>query len=213
MPTITDIKIQKNNKTRANVYLDGEYAFALEMVTVMKLGLKIGAEVSEQKLAEAVFDTEKSVAFGKAVDYLGRGSKTTSQMRKYLAGKGFSAEVTSYVVDKLIDYRYLDDVAYAKAYAEQNAAVKGSKRVKQELMVRGIDVATAEEHSVQDADESRQNAANLAKKYMRNKPCDLKTAQKLQRYLLSRGYDYDTVNFAIAPYRQNVGEKETDYDD
>ena len=42
MPKITDMQIQKKNKTRANVYLDGEYAFALEMLTVMKLGLSKG---------------------------------------------------------------------------------------------------------------------------------------------------------------------------
>ena len=50
MPKITDMQIQKNNKTRANVYIDGEFAFALEMLTVMKLGLKIGADVSTEKL-------------------------------------------------------------------------------------------------------------------------------------------------------------------
>ena len=49
MPKITDMQIQKKNKTRANVYLDGEYAFALEMLTVMKLGLKIGQDVSQKK--------------------------------------------------------------------------------------------------------------------------------------------------------------------
>ena len=49
MPKITDLQIQKNNKTRANVYVDGQFAFGAEMVTVMKLGLKIGAEVSEER--------------------------------------------------------------------------------------------------------------------------------------------------------------------
>ena len=73
MPKITDMQIQKNNKTRANVYVDGEFAFALEMLTVMKLGLKIGQEVSEGRLKEAIFDSEKSVAFERAMDYLGRG--------------------------------------------------------------------------------------------------------------------------------------------
>ncbi len=213
MPKITDMQIQKNNKTRANVYLDGEFAFALEMVTVMKLGLKIGAEVSTQKLQEAVFDSEKSVAFGKAVDYLGRGSKTTAQMKKYLSGKGFEAEIVGYVVDKLEDYRYLDDQTYAKNYAEQNSANKGTRRIKQELLQRGIDAETAEVFSEQDGELCRQNAQKLAEKYMKNKPCDLKTVQKLQRYLLSRGYDFDAVNAAIAPYKCKINGGGGDYED
>ena len=69
------------------MYLDGEFAFGLEMLTVMKLGLKIGQEISERQLAEAVFDSEKSVAFEKAVNYLSRSMKTVKQMREYLTEK------------------------------------------------------------------------------------------------------------------------------
>ena len=90
MPKITDLQIQKNNKTRANVYIDGEFAFALEMITVMKLGLKIGDEVSESKLLQAVTDSERACAFDKAMSYLGRGMKTVHQMREYLLRKGYA---------------------------------------------------------------------------------------------------------------------------
>ena len=128
MPKITDIQIQKNNKTRANVYIDGEFAFGLEMLTVMKLGLKIGKEVSEQTLAEAVFDSDKSVALTKAVGYLSRAMKTRRQMRDYLTGKGYSPRIISYVLEKLEEYRYVDDEAYAKLYVEQNSANKGERR-------------------------------------------------------------------------------------
>ena len=124
MPKITDLKIQKSNKTRANLYLDGEFAFGVEMLTVMKLGLKIGQEVSQEKLAEAVFDSEKSVAFEKAMDYLARGMKTSKQMREYLEKKGYGERVTEYVVEKLKEYRYLDDDVYAKTYVEHHAKPK-----------------------------------------------------------------------------------------
>ena len=62
MQKITDIQPQKRNKSRVNVYVDGEYVLALELLTVMKLGLKIGTEVTETQLAEAASDTERSVA-------------------------------------------------------------------------------------------------------------------------------------------------------
>lgn len=193
MPKITDIQIQKNNKTRANVYIDGEFAFGLEMLTVMKLGLKIGAEVSQGKLNDAVFDSEKSVAFEKAVGYLGRCMRTCKQMRDYLIKKGYSQEVVEYVVDKLKNYKYLDDEQYAKLYAEQASSNKGNRRIKQELMQKGISQERAERVKLDD-ELSRETADKLAQKYMKNKPRDFKTLQKLQRYLLSRGYEYDVVN-------------------
>ena len=201
MPKITDMQIQKKNKTRANVYVDGEFAFALEMLTVMKLGLKIGQEVSEGKLQQAIFDSEKSVAFEKAMDYLGRGMKTCKQMRDYLEKKGYDKAVVEHVVNKLKEYRYLDDEAYAKLYVERNVSTKGDRRLKQELIQKGIAVSRAEEYAVTDDEQAQSNAQRLAEKYMKNKPTTIKTLQNLQRYLLSRGYGFDTVNTVVRNYK------------
>lgn len=199
MPKITDIQIQKNNKTRANVYIDNEFAFGLEMLTVMKLGLKIGAEVSQERLDEAVFDSEKTVAFDKAMGYLSRSMKTVKQMKDYLTKKGFTHKVVEYVIDKLQDYKYLNDEQYAKTYVEQASANKGNRRIKQELMQKGISQQKAEQFKIDDETASA-TAEKLGEKYMRNKTPDLKTLQKLQRYLLSRGYDFDVVNAVIRKY-------------
>ena len=201
MPKITDMQIQKNNKTRANVYVDGEFAFALEMLTVMKLGLKIGQEVSQERLSEAIFDSEKSVAFEKAMDYLGRGMKTAKQMRDYLEKKGYERGVVEYVVTKLKEYRYVDDEAYAKLYVERNSATKGDRRLKQELIQKGIAVSRAEEYAVTDGEQALANATRLAERYMKNKPTTIKTLQNLQRYLLSRGYGFDVVNSIVRNYK------------
>lgn len=203
MPKITDMQIQKSNKTRANVYIDGEFSMALEMLTVMKLGLKIGQEVSESRLREAMFDSEKSVAFEKAMGYLGRGMKTVKQMRDYLTGKAYAPEVVEYVLTRLKEYRYLDDEAYARLYVEHNNSTKGERRLKQELVQKGISVNLAEVHAQIDNDDALENAARLAEKYMKNKPRDLKTLQKLQRYLIGRGYGYDIVNTVLHNYRIN----------
>ena len=201
MPKITDMQIQKRNKTRANVYIDGEFSMALEMLTVMKLGLKIGQVVSQEQLADAVFDSEKSVAFDKAMGYLGRGMKTAKQMRNYLEKKAYAPEVVEYVITRLKEYRYIDDVAYAKLYVEHNSATKGERRLKQELVSKGIALSLAEQHSQLDGEQALSDATRLAEKYMRSKPCDIKTLQKLQRYLLSRGYGYDIVNNVLHNYK------------
>ncbi|MCM1290202.1 MAG: RecX family transcriptional regulator [Corallococcus sp.] len=203
MPKITDMQIQKSNKARANLYIDGEFAFGVEMLTVMKLGLKIGQEVSEQKLQEAIFDSEKSVAFEKAMDYLSRSMKTQKQICDYLYKKGYAPAVVRYVVDKLVDYKYVDDQTYARVYVEQNGKTKGSRRLRQELLQKGIAREQAEEFSSIPQEVAKNGAASLAQKYMRNKPNDVKTLQKLQRYLLSRGYDFDTVNGVVRLYKSD----------
>ncbi len=203
MPTITDMQIQKNNKSRANVYVDGEFAFGLEMVTVLRLGLKIGKEVPSDVLSQAVFDSEVSVAFGKAVDYLARAMKTTKQMRDYLTKKGYSQDIVNVVVQKLQGYKYLDDDEYARLYAQQNKGRKGERRIKQELLTRGISHQKVQDQVQIDGDEQLTSAMSLAQKYLKNKDCDLKTMQKLQRYLLYRGFDYDVVNKIVRRFKNN----------
>lgn len=210
MPTITDIQIQKRNKSRANIYLDGEFAFALEMLTVMKLGLKIGKDVDVDTIKTAVFDSETSVAFGKAVDYLARAMKTTKQVRDYLTKKGYSVDVTNCVIEKLQGYKYLDDQAYARMYVEQSKTHKGERRIKQELLNKGISHNDVDDHVQVDADDQLTSATSLAQKYLKNKQRDVKTMQKLQRFLLYRGFDFDVVNTVIRAFKTDVP---TDFDD
>ncbi len=204
MPIITDMQIQKNNKSRANVYIDGQFAMALQMLTVMKLGLKIGKEVTAEQLANASFDSEKTVAFDKAMDYLSRGYKTQKQMRDYLVKKGFGNDVVQYVLFKLDDYGYVNDKNYAQLYVQQNVKNKGDVRLRQELRQRGIDAETVESAVCTDSQIAFANAQALAEKYVKNKVVDTKTAQKLQRYLLGRGYGYDIVNNIVNQYLSRV---------
>ncbi len=210
MQKITDIQPQKRNKSRVNVYVDGEYVLALELLTVMKLGLKIGTEVTETQLAEAALDTEQSVALERAMNYIARGRKTSFQLRKYLTDKEYAPAVVNYVMDKMKYYGYIDDKAYAQAYVEQNSQSKGARRVKQELIQRGIKLSEAEEVSEQERDSSLDNATRLAERYMRGKDCDIKTIVKLQRYLVSRGYDFDIVNSVVRAYKDKLAVDEQD---
>lgn len=212
MQKITDIQPQKRNKSRVNVYVDGEYVLALELLTVMKLGLKIGTEVTETQLAEAALDTEQSVALERAMNYIARGRKTSFQLRKYLTDKEYAPAVVNYVMDKMKYYGYIDDKAYAQAYVEQNSQSKGARRVKQELIQRGIKLSEAEEVSEQERDFSLDNATRLAERYMRGKDCDIKTIVKLQRYLVSRGYDFDIVNSVVRAYKDKLAvDEQEDY--
>ncbi len=173
----------------------------------MKLGLKIGQEVTEERLREAVLDSEKSVALEKAMNYIGRCRRTAHQMQEYLQKKGYEPQIVEYVLKKMQYYGYVDDKAYAAAYAEQSLANKGARRIKQELISKGIAADVAEGQVKQDADEALQNAERLAERFMRGKPCDIKTLQRLQRYLLYRGYDFDCVNKVVHKYKSD------DYDD
>lgn len=200
MAIISQIEIQKRNKQRVNLYVDGEFYSGLQLVAVARLGLREGAEVDEATLKEAVHQSEISYAFEKCVDYLSKSMKTTKQIRDYLRKKGVVSEVEEIVVQKLKDYHYVDDQLYVQLYTEQNSLSKGQRRIKNELMQKGIYKEMAEQVEVDDQ-KQRQTAVELSQKYMKNKTNDFKTLQKLQRFLVYRGFDYDVVSQIIGQYR------------
>ena len=63
MAVITDIQPQVKDKTRVNVYLDGRFCCGLDFVTLAEYRLKIGQEITEERLAEIQLAAEKEKAF------------------------------------------------------------------------------------------------------------------------------------------------------
>ena len=201
MPTVTKLEIQKNNKTRVNVYVDDEFYCGMEAITALAVGLKEGRQVTADQLKEGIYQSEVRICFTKSVDYLSRYMKTCRQLQGYLKRKGFSQEVVQATVDKLKDYGYIDDARYAQLYTEQNSKSKGSRRIRQELLAKGVDRQNAELYSTIDDEDMLHTATTLADKYMKNKQADTPTLVKLQRYLVYRGYDFDIINTIVNNYR------------
>ena len=129
MPRITDIQVQKNNKNRVNIYVDGEFLRGAEAISVVRNGLKTGMEISEERLREALADSERESAFAKAVEYLSRAMRTEEQLKKFLLSKGYDSDTVDSVADKLREYGYIDDARYARLYAEQFGKTRGKKHI------------------------------------------------------------------------------------
>lgn len=79
-------------------------------------------------------------AMDMAVKYLSFKSRTSSEMVEYLKKKNVDDVIISDVMQKLGEYRYIDDVVYLKNYVENNRHLNyyGSRRMTQDLKKRGI---------------------------------------------------------------------------
>ena len=100
---ITAIEAQKRNKDKVNLYLDGEFACSLTAESVVRARLKIGQELSEERLREILATSETELAFKKALDHISRAMKTEKQVKDYLCLKGFDALAGCHFVCSLRD--------------------------------------------------------------------------------------------------------------
>lgn len=205
MAEITAITPQVKDKTRCNIMVDGRFFCGMKLETAVKNHLKAGMTVTEEQLAAMQLESEKMTALDKALSHISLSMHTEKEIRDYLAGKGYLKDICDFVVEKMRDYGYLDDAAYAQAYLESAKKRKGRRLIAAELRRKGVSDGQIES-ALETLTDELDSASALLKKYLRGKELDRKNLQKAYAYLIGKGYDYETA-------RQALQTLKTDYED
>lgn len=201
MSEITSITPQVKDKTRCNIFLDGRFYCGLKLETVVKYRLKVGQIASEKFLNEIQLDSEKTAALEKTLTYITATAKTEKQIKDYLYKKGYLPAVVNYVLEKMRDYRFVDDLDYAETYVENVGNRKGKRLIKLELYKKGISKENIESALEGLDEEDQENAASgILQKYMRSKESSKENLAKAFRYLMGKGFDYDAAKKAVERY-------------
>ena len=196
MAEITKIEVQARNKNKANIYLDEVFYAGASIETIYKLGLKKGVSVDEQKLNELLLTEEKHKALTKAMDYVSKFVKTEKQVKDYLLKKGFSCDAVSEAINKLKEYKLIDDEMFVKAFTESKKNSNGKVKIKSMLLSKGVGKSLAE--NVENyIDDEQVVCDKLAVKFMKNKEKNLQNKQKLYRNLLQNGFSYDVASYSV----------------
>ena len=199
MGEITAILPQKKDKTRCNVYLNGQCYCGMKLEVVMNNRLKCGVEVSPSYLEDLQLESEKMTALDKALTHLSASMKTRKQITDFLKKKGYLNGIIEYVLEKLESYGYIDDAEYARQYTNSAGKTKGRRLIALELQKKGISVEQAHQ-AVENIQGEEQSALKILQKYMKNKPSDRETLYKAFRYLIGKGFEYDTVKSALQAF-------------
>ena len=192
MKTVTALVAQQKNKRRVNLYLDGEYFCSLDLFTAISERLKVGEEVDEKRLAEIVEKAEYSSALDRSLTYISKSMHTKVQVIKYLKDKQYSGKVIRLVIDKLTEYGYVDDEAYAEKYFKEKSACEGKRKIAYELKIKGVDEKVLEA-ALGDKSDDEEACRIIAEKYIKGRQIDYQLKSKAYRYLLNKGFDYDTA--------------------
>lgn len=186
---ITKIEVQKKNKLRVNLYLDDVFYCGLLAETVVKNRLKEGLEVSADFVNYLKIQTENEMALNKAVAFISKSQKSKKQVVEYLTKKGFEDDAINYAIEKLGEYKYIDDVQYAKNFVKFKTKSSGKRKILMELKQKGVDENLAKQ-KIEEYSKDSEYILLVAQKYLKGKNLeDLKTKQKAYRFLASKGYE------------------------
>jgi regulatory protein len=191
--TITALVVQKRNKERVNVYLDGEFAFGLAMIEALKLHK--GQHLDDDEIARLQALDEIEVAHERALDFLSYRPRSAEEVRRRLREKKISETAIETVVGRLERAGLLDDRAFTRFWIENREQFKprGARALRYELRQKGVPDAIIED-ALSDFDE--QDAAYRAARarVRRYAQADQQTFRKrLGDHLTRRGFAYSTV--------------------
>lgn len=206
---ITEIK-KIGRGDRYSIFIDDVFDGTLEAEILVKHKLKTGDEIDEEQWRQIKLENGKLSAFSRAVGYIEKSLKTQKQLQTYLKEKGFLQESIDDAVQKLKEYGYIDDKVYAENYIKTYKDKKGKIKLKFDLLSKGVAADVIEEALQEFVDEDEQYAAceTLLKKYVKNKPQDIKLKSKAYAHLFSKGFSGDIISRAIGKVFSEVEDED-----
>ena len=199
MKVITKITRQKNNQERYNIYLDEEYAFAVDEGILIKFGLMKGKTLEQFDIDEITYEDEIAKAFNKALHFLSFQMRSEYEVKKKLLDAGHGEAVVLEAVRKLESLGFLNDQTYSKALLEtkKRTLKKGPRAIRQDLKKKGIDKSLQDEVLETFTEEEQlEIAMQLAEKEVRagSRRTPLQLKQKIQDVLMRKGYSFSIVS-------------------
>lgn len=190
---ITALKVQKRNKQRVNVYLDGRFAFGLAAIEAARL--KVGQHLSAEDIARLEERDAVEVAQERAMGLLSYRPRSQGELRRRLKEKGHEEDTITQVLERLTRAGLVNDLEFARYWIENRFQFnpRGVRALRQELWQKGIDDATID--AALDGYDEEEAAARATQKALgRLQRLDPETfRRRLNGYLQRRGFPYPII--------------------
>lgn len=203
---ITSIDKQIKNPERFDIYIDNNYSFSLDYEDLAQSGIKVDDYIDPDFLSELIYLSQYKKAYNKALKFLTARARSCYEVTRKLSILKYDNKVIEDVVQKLTDLGYINDEEFSKQWAEDRKNLKraGKKKVIAELINKGINYKTAEDAVNQCQTDDLKIAESLLEKKLKGSidPDNIKAFNKIYRYLLSKGIEYDTARRAIERFME-----------
>ena len=135
---VTALKVQKRNRRRVNVYIDGRFAFGLAAIEAMRLS--IGQHLSDAEIVRLKEKDQVEAAYERALNFLSYRPRSVVEVRRYLTEKKFDVPTVDEVIARLSRVDLLDDKVFAQFWLENRDTFKprSVRALRYELRQKGI---------------------------------------------------------------------------
>jgi regulatory protein len=201
---ITALTLQKRNRQRVNIYLDGEFAFGL--AGILAAWMQVGQTLSDEKIAQLKAEDEREVAYQRAIKFMNYRLRTESEIRQNLRKHAVSENVLNEVIQRLHQAGLLDDRLFADAWVENRIDLlpRSRRALAFELKQHGVDQQIIEQ-SLAQVDDNQIAYRAAVRQSRKFKELDWQNfRQKMYGFLARRGFNYETSTPVVKRVWQEI---------
>ncbi len=204
---ISAIRFGKRGGKRANISLDGKFAFSLDAEVVLKEGLRVGLELSAGQIEALAKSDQFHRCLNAALRYLSYRPRSEFELRERLYRRGFGSESVEAVFARLREQGLVDDEAFAQFWRDNRESFSPRSRqlTRLELRRKGVDEETINQvvGEIDDEDNAYRVAINKARSLPVSDYQGFR--QRLAGYLKRRGFSYGVINHTVNRVWQKQG--------
>ena len=197
MSKVTKIEVQRKNKERFNLYLDGVFEMGIDMDTLVKFNLKKNQLIDAKQMEDIQKYDHYRFGIHIALHYLSFKKRTEKEVRQQLV----KSDINETAIDQIIDYCYKEKFINHEDYAEslKNTMIrttdKGPEVFKQKLYQVGIEEEIIERFTQRyEVEQPFEDILKVGHKLMKSKKGTIaKVKQKVSQALIQKGYTIETI--------------------
>lgn len=202
------LSVKQGKANKIHIYVDEEYRATVDSDFWYSEKYRNYKEINEEELTELIDTVSFRRAYNKGLDFLSRRPYGTKELIKKLCEKGHEKESVQKACERLTELGLLNDEGYARTLANDLLERKSYsiKRIKQELVFRGIDREIVENIVDTLDNDPQKSIIMLVKKKYINKLNDEKGKKRTVDALLRLGYSYSDIKNALNTISEFDGE-------
>lgn len=163
-----------------------------------QLNLSKGKILNDEEFSKLKDFNDYNVNFSKALNFISYRIRSKKEVYTKLKKEDVPEEHIDKIISKLEEDEYINDYRFAKAFFESKTRINkwSNKRIKYELIQKGISKDITNEISSNFKELEFENAKDLVEKKLpqwERKFDGFKLKNKVYTFLSSKGFDYNTI--------------------
>lgn len=188
-------EIKRKGKSDKYYLITNNGKFLVKDETIYLNKIKCG-EIEDELFFKILQSTQNLLAFDEIINIVSKTYKTKKEIYILLKNKGYIDESIFNAIEKAESYHYIDDDRYTQMYIDTYSKSKGKIFIKNSLLQKGIDENIIIRH-LNEFEDDRETILKLAIKYYKGKSNQKNIREKLFRFLVSKGFNFELIKSVV----------------